>query len=89
MVELIGSFLERGVAYQTSDGVYFDVSSVPDYGLFAGQPLDSLRAGAREKEMTRSARRWTLLCGRTPNRVSRRGLPPLATVAPAGTPSVW
>ena len=31
----------------TSDGVYFDVSSVPDYGLLAGQPLESLRAGAR------------------------------------------
>jgi cysteinyl-tRNA synthetase len=36
------------VAYRTSDGVYFDVSSaVPDYGLLAGQPLESLRAGAR------------------------------------------
>ncbi len=47
MVELIGSFLERDVAYRTSDGVYFDVSSVPDYGLLAGQPLESLRVGAR------------------------------------------
>ena len=47
MVELIASFLERDVAYTTSDGVYFDVSSVPDYGLLAGQPLESLRAGAR------------------------------------------
>jgi cysteinyl-tRNA synthetase len=47
MVELIESFLERDVAYQTSDGVYFDVTSVGDYGLLAGQPLDSLRAGAR------------------------------------------
>ncbi|MGC2485373.1 MAG: cysteine--tRNA ligase [Acidimicrobiales bacterium] len=47
MIELIGSFLERGVAYQTSDGVYFDVTSVPDYGLLAGQPLDTLRVGAR------------------------------------------
>jgi cysteinyl-tRNA synthetase len=35
------------VAYRTSDGVYFDVSRVPDYGLLAGQPLESLRAGAR------------------------------------------
>jgi cysteinyl-tRNA synthetase len=35
------------VAYQTSDGIYFDVSRVKDYGLLAGQPLDSLRAGAR------------------------------------------
>jgi cysteinyl-tRNA synthetase len=47
MVELIASFLERDVAYVTSDGVYFDVSSVPDYGLLAGQPLESLRVGAR------------------------------------------
>jgi cysteinyl-tRNA synthetase len=47
MIELIESFLERDVAYRTSDGVYFDVSSVPDYGLLAGQPLESLRAGAR------------------------------------------
>jgi cysteinyl-tRNA synthetase len=47
MVELIASFLERDVAYVTSDGVYFDVSTVPDYGLLAGQPLESLRAGAR------------------------------------------
>ncbi len=47
MVELIAAFLERGIAYQTSDGVYFDVTSVEDYGLLAGQPLESLRAGAR------------------------------------------
>jgi cysteinyl-tRNA synthetase len=47
MVALIASFLASGVAYVTSDGVYFDVSTVADYGLLAGQPLDSLRAGAR------------------------------------------
>jgi len=47
MVELISAFLERDVAYVTSDGVYFDVSTVSDYGLLAGQPLDTLRAGER------------------------------------------
>ena len=47
MVELVGSFIASDVGYVTSDGVYFDVSRVPDYGLLAGQPLDSLRAGAR------------------------------------------
>jgi len=47
MVELITRLINRGVAYETSDGVYFDVSRVPDYGLLAGQPLDSLRSGAR------------------------------------------
>jgi cysteinyl-tRNA synthetase len=47
MVELILLLLERDVAYATSDGIYFDVSRVSDYGLLAGQPLESLRAGAR------------------------------------------
>ena len=47
MVKLISEFLEKDIAYSCSDGIYFDVSRVPDYGLLAGQPLDSLRAGAR------------------------------------------
>jgi cysteinyl-tRNA synthetase len=47
MIELIESLLAIDVAYTTSDGVYFDVSRVADYGLLAGQPLESLRAGAR------------------------------------------
>ncbi len=47
MIELISRLLEDDVAYRTSDGIYFDVSRVPDYGLLAGQPLESLRAGAR------------------------------------------
>ena len=47
MVELIESFLGDDVAYVISDGVYFDTSRVTDYGLLAGQALDTLRAGAR------------------------------------------
>jgi cysteinyl-tRNA synthetase len=47
MVALISQFLANDVAYVTSDGLYFDVRRVPDYGLLAGQPLESLRAGAR------------------------------------------
>ena len=47
MIELISEFLANDVAYVISDGVYFDVSRVADYGLLAGQPLESLRAGAR------------------------------------------
>ncbi|MGH9021363.1 MAG: cysteine--tRNA ligase, partial [Acidimicrobiales bacterium] len=38
MVELISDLVLRGVAYQTSDGVYFDVAQIDDYGLLAGQP---------------------------------------------------
>jgi cysteinyl-tRNA synthetase len=47
MITLVARLLAAGKAYQTSDGVYLNVSTVPDYGALAGQPLDSLRAGAR------------------------------------------
>ena len=47
MVALVVDLVERGVAYETSDGVYLDVDKVDGYGLLARQPLDSLRAGAR------------------------------------------
>ena len=47
MVDLVADLLERGVAYETSDGVYLNVEQVPGYGLLALQSLDSLRAGAR------------------------------------------
>jgi cysteinyl-tRNA synthetase len=47
MVALIGRLLDEGIAYETSDGVYFSPASVADYGLLARQSIDSLRAGAR------------------------------------------
>jgi cysteinyl-tRNA synthetase len=47
MVALIGRLVERGAAYETSDGVYFTAERVDDYGLLARQPLDTLKAGAR------------------------------------------
>jgi len=47
MVELVAGLVSAGKAYETSDGVYLSVETVPGYGLLARQPLDSLRAGAR------------------------------------------
>jgi cysteinyl-tRNA synthetase len=47
MVDLVADLLARGVAYETSDGVYLNVEQVPGYGLLALQSLDSLKAGAR------------------------------------------
>ncbi|MGH9171877.1 MAG: cysteine--tRNA ligase [Acidimicrobiales bacterium] len=47
MVSLVSELMSRGVAYETSDGVYLEVRQVEGYGLLAQQPLDSLRAGAR------------------------------------------
>ena len=47
MVELISELVALGAGYETSDGVYFTVSAVSDYGLLAHQSLDSMRSGAR------------------------------------------
>ncbi len=47
MVHLVGDLVERGAAYVIDDGVYFDTSTVADYGLLARQELDTLQAGAR------------------------------------------
>src|SRR5262249_46142658 len=38
MVDYIAGLVDSGVAYETSDGVYFAVDSVSDYGLLARQP---------------------------------------------------
>ncbi len=46
MIEMVTSLIERGHAYQASDGaVYFDVSSWPDYGELSGNTIDALRSG--------------------------------------------
>ncbi len=47
MVGLIAALVDRGVAYETSDGVYLSVDRIEGYGLLARQSLDSLRSGAR------------------------------------------
>jgi len=47
MVGFISQLVVSGHAYPTSDGVYFEVAKLPDYGALLNQSLDSLRAGAR------------------------------------------
>jgi len=47
MVALVSDLVGRGVAYETSSGVYLEVERVDGYGLLARQSLESLRAGAR------------------------------------------
>src|SRR5580704_4323553 len=47
MVRLVSDLVDRGTAYETSDGVYLSVEKVDGYGLLARQSLASLRSGAR------------------------------------------
>jgi cysteinyl-tRNA synthetase len=47
MVEFIAGLVAADRAYETSDGVYFEVAKLADYGQLLHQPLESLKAGAR------------------------------------------
>jgi cysteinyl-tRNA synthetase len=47
MIELIVELIASGHAYEITDGVYLESSTIPDYGLLTHQSLDDLRAGAR------------------------------------------
>ncbi len=49
-ISLIESLEEKGYAYKTSDGVYFDVSRFHNYGKLGNINLEGLREGARVKE---------------------------------------
>jgi cysteinyl-tRNA synthetase len=57
MVELIGDLVDAGRAYVTSDGIYLEVSSVPDYGLLAHQSLEEMLAGGGDREIVGSEKR--------------------------------
>jgi len=46
-ISLIKTLEEKGFTYQTSDGVYFDISKFPTYGTLGNINLDEMRSGAR------------------------------------------
>jgi cysteinyl-tRNA synthetase len=43
MITLMRRLIDRGHAYVSEGGVYFDVTSWPDYGALSGQRLDHMR----------------------------------------------
>lgn len=46
-LHLVKVLYEKGYAYSTSDGVYFDTSKRPDYGKLSGADLEKQKEGAR------------------------------------------
>lgn len=46
-IALIKTLEEKGVAYETSDGLYFDIAKFPKYGRLGNIDLSTLKAGAR------------------------------------------
>lgn len=47
IIELTGTLLKKGLAYQIDGDVYFDVAKYPDYGRLSKRKLEDLQAGAR------------------------------------------
>jgi len=47
MITMIRTLIERGHAYYAEGDVYFDVTTLPEYGKLSGRVLDELKAGAR------------------------------------------
>lgn len=46
-IKLVESLSEKGYTYETSDGVYFDISKFPTYGRLGNINVEELRSGAR------------------------------------------
>lgn len=47
IISLIKKLEDRGRAYETATGVYFDITKVDDYGKLSGQSLEQMQSGAR------------------------------------------
>lgn len=46
-IALIATLEEKGYTYQTSDGIYFDISKFPTYGRLGNIDINTLQSGAR------------------------------------------
>jgi len=57
MVDMISELMSSDSAYATDDGVYLDISSVPDYGLLAHQNLDDMLSGGGDREVLGAAQK--------------------------------
>ena len=47
MIEYVKELYDKGYAYETDDGIYFDIGRFPAYGSLSGCNLDDQIAGAR------------------------------------------
>ena len=47
MIDYVVALEEKGFAYETSDGIYFDIAKFPSYGALSRLNLDEQIAGAR------------------------------------------
>ena len=48
-IEMIGTLIDKGIAYESEEAVYFDVSRFPEYNKLVGQKLEDMMLGARQE----------------------------------------
>ena len=96
MKEMIEELLEKGIAYTTSDGIYFDVSQFSHYGHLSGNTLENLSVGVRidvneEKKHPADFALWKFCVGpnehhalRWPSPVVKNDVTPPARPKPDG-----
>lgn len=76
--EIIRLLIDKGVAYQTQQAIYFDISKISDYGKLTGQKLSDKEIAARQEVVTDSDKRnpqdfalWFFATGRFANHSMR------------------
>ena len=47
MIDYVQKIIDNGYAYETSSGIYFDISKLPSYGVLSGKNIEGEKAGAR------------------------------------------
>lgn len=81
-IEIIKLLEEKGFAYVTSSGVFFDTSKLSDYGKLSGQLLSEKKTGAREEVKEDVEKRnpadfalWFFLVGKYENHILKWASP--------------
>jgi len=56
-IEMVKLLLEKGHAYRAEQAIYFDVSTLPDYGILTGQRLQDKETAARSEVISDDEKR--------------------------------
>ncbi len=77
-IEMIKTLIAKGVAYESTEAVYFDISKKGDYTKLIGQKLEAMKLGARQDVVSDPAKKnphdfvlWFKAVGRYANHIQR------------------
>lgn len=86
MIKYVQALYDKGYAYETSDGIYFDISKFKDYGKLSRLNLEDQIAGARVEVNSEKRHPADFACGKKrPKNILCNGRRPGAWDIPAGT----